>query len=100
MVRETTHDSPTHAVDLGDILEAGKITELYQRLEAALDVDDGAIELNAWRIERIDAASLQLLVAFHREAQSLGYEVRWNSPSDSLRKAARNVGLTGKLGLS
>ncbi len=89
-----------HLVDLGDILEVGKIAGLYQRLEAALDVDEGAIELQAQRIERVDAATLQLLVVFRREATALGYSISWRGPSDSLRKAARNVGLTSSLGLN
>jgi ABC-type transporter Mla MlaB component len=89
-----------HTVNLGELLEVGKIAGLYQSLEAALDVDQSVIELNAGKVERADAASLQLLLAFHREAKALGYEVRWNAPSDILRNAARHVGLVSVLGLA
>lgn len=89
-----------HAVNLGDVLEIGRIATLSQSLESALDVDAKTIELNAGAVERADAASLQLLLAFRREATALGYAVRWKAPSGPLRDAARCVGMAGLLGLA
>ena len=89
-----------HIIELGDSLDIGKIAELHQRLEAALELESDALQLNAKDIERIDAASLQLLTVFNIEAQKRGLKVRWNSPSQPLRDAADRVGLISALSLN
>lgn len=90
----------THVIELGETLDIGKIAELHQKLEAALEVESDALQLNANDIERIDAASLQLLTVFNAEAQKRGLKVRWNSPSQPLRDAADRVGLISALSLN
>ncbi len=90
----------THELNLGEVLEIGKVSSFFEALESALDVDQKNIELNAEQIERADAASLQLLVAFCQEAKALGYSVQWKSPSEQLRNAARHVGLVSTLELT
>ena len=55
--------------------------------------------LEASGVERVDTAALQLLVAFHRDAQARGRQVAWAGVSASLRDAAERLGLTKTLAL-
>ena len=50
-------------------------------------------------VARVDTAALQLLAAFHREADARGHEIRWTGVSDALREAAGQLGLAGLLNL-
>jgi phospholipid transport system transporter-binding protein len=55
--------------------------------------------LEASGVERVDTAALQLLAAFHRDAQTRGRQVAWAGVSASLRDAAERLGLTKTLAL-
>lgn len=57
------------------------------------------LELDAERLERLDGAVLQLLVAFQRAAQARGLRPRWRSASPVLRSAAEALGVTEALEL-
>lgn len=57
------------------------------------------LELDAERVERLDGAFLQLLVAFRRAAQARGLQPRWRSVSPVLHGAAQALGLTDALEL-
>jgi phospholipid transport system transporter-binding protein len=58
---------------------------------------DMAIDGSA--VERIDTAGLQLLAAFFLDMGARQKSIRWCGASESLRSAARQVGLDGLLGL-
>ena len=70
-------------------------------LENAFSGTSGAstATLDASSIDRIDTAGLQLLVAVAGTIHDLGHSVAWDSPSDSLRAAAADLGLTNPLQL-
>jgi phospholipid transport system transporter-binding protein len=55
--------------------------------------------LDASGVERVDTAALQLLVAFHRDAQARGSQVAWAGVSTPLQNAAQQLGLTKTLAL-
>lgn len=88
-----------HSVVLNGALEIADINALYRSLEQALCSTASTLTLNAEGIERIDAASLQLLTIFCREAREQGYAIQWKKPSDVLQRSAQLVGLADRLGL-
>ncbi len=59
------------------------------------NVNPVTIELDA--VERIDTASLQLLIAFARERRTGDLEVRWSGQSAAFGEAVRLLGLGGLL---
>lgn len=67
---------------------------LLEQLELGRDVAlDGSV------IERIDAAGLQLLVAFVRQVQFGGHQVSWLGESPELRRIAAQLDLLDHIGL-
>lgn len=94
-----TNNTDSHLVVLNRTVEVTDINALFRRLEQALCVTASTLMLDAEGVERIDAASLQLLTVFYREAEELGYAVQWKKPSDALQQSARLVGLAHRLGL-
>jgi anti-anti-sigma regulatory factor len=55
--------------------------------------------IEAGAVERIDAAGLQLLVAFAQREAAAGRRLAWQSVSDPLRGAGARLGLLDSLGL-
>jgi len=50
-------------------------------------------------VGRVHAASLQLLTAWWRDRGAAGLRTEWSACSDTLREAARTLGLEAVLGL-
>jgi len=72
---------------------------LYIDLKTAIhDADE--IVLKADKVERVDAASLQLFAALFNESKKLGVEVRWDGPSDSIIRSAKIIGLADMFGFN
>lgn len=84
------------------------------RLEAALDIAHAAqfkttldtalsgeksLSLDGGEVSRVDAAGLQLLLAFVRQCKALEIELSWDSASETLRDAAAGLGLAQALQL-
>lgn len=75
-------------------IAAGLRDSLLQALQAQLPV-----VLQADAVSRADTAALQVLTAFLQDARSQGLAVRWETPSEPLRRAARLLGLSDALEL-
>jgi anti-anti-sigma regulatory factor len=58
------------------------------------------VTIEAGAVERIDAAGLQLLVAFARREAAAGRRLAWQSVSDELRGVGARLGLLDSLGLA
>ncbi len=71
---------------------------LQAQLLATVSPTDEVI-IQAAAVTRIDAAGLQLLVAFARREAGAGRRIRWEQPSRELVDSAVRVGLAGVLGL-
>jgi len=59
---------------------------------AWLDAQDADELVDASRIDEVDAAGVQLLVALSRTLASRGRPLRLQAPSDALRDACRTLG--------
>jgi phospholipid transport system transporter-binding protein len=79
-------------------LSISNVEALKRQLDAALS-DGAPVLLDGAGIDRIDAAALQLLAAFTREAAHRDLRVSWQSASPRLVAAARAIGLHEAVGL-
>ena len=68
--------------------------QLLERLDQA-----GDVEIDAGRIEKIDTAGLQLLVAFSRQLHESHRTLAWKAVAPELTRAAAQLGLADALGL-
>lgn len=82
----------------GDILDISKAADFHQELKVALGKGSEVV-LDAAEVERIDAAALQLCIAFFHAAAARKVHARWQTPSIALIKAAGLLGLSRELGL-
>lgn len=74
------------------------VGDLHQALQPHLETE-GSVTLAASAVERVHAAGLQLLHAFVRDRERAGRETVVESPSPVLVQAARQLALSGGLGL-
>jgi phospholipid transport system transporter-binding protein len=79
-------------------LSISNVDPLKRQLDTAL-ADGAPVLFDGAGIDRIDAAGLQLLAAFTREAAHRGLPVSWQSPAPRLLAAARAIGLQDAIGL-
>lgn len=81
---------------LGTHVDIASAHKLWQRLKtcAAKNTD---VNLHANKVETIDTAALQLLLAFVRQVRDNGKQVYWKSPSAALLNAAALTGLRDEL---
>ena len=93
VVEPSIDNSVTHTVCLSESLDIATIEPLYRLLETALAAKQSALILDTAQVSRIDAAALQLLAVFCREARTQGYSVSWLNPSSALCRAAEWLGL-------
>jgi ABC-type transporter Mla MlaB component len=72
---------------------------LHKRLAKVL-ANRACVTLDLGEVRRCDTAGLQVLVAFVRERREAGREVELKDAPDSIRSAAKLLGLTTVLGLA
>lgn len=58
-----------------------------------LDADDAPFQLPAQRVEEVDAAGLQLLLALERSLARRGHRLQLQAPSPALVAACQRLGL-------
>lgn len=80
----------------GTVFDISLAGQKYAELAEVLK-EPGAVQLSARELQKIDAAGLQLLVAFFREAEKLQKDVSWLDTSEVLVDAARLLGLDTQL---
>lgn len=80
------------------VFDVGRAQGAYQVLNEAL-TRALPVELHTTQLERVDAAALQLLVAFRRAVRERGLRLQWSTVSQPLRSSAELLGLTEALEL-
>jgi ABC-type transporter Mla MlaB component len=83
-------------VSCGRLLDVSAARELHYSLRQSLD-SELPIEIDVSVVERIDAAILQLLYAFVRDAISSGKKLSWNQPTQAFLAAAQLLQLQNSL---
>lgn len=90
------HTADTTHVVLEAALGIRDTRVLHEKLDAALAAAT-AIVVDASRVERLDAAAMQVLASFARAARERGLALSWQSPSPVLQQAARVLGFESVL---
>lgn len=84
-------------IDCPAQMDIAGVSPLYEFLRSL--GDESALVLKADEVERIDTATLQLLVAFVRDAKHRQVSVSWQSPTAIVYEAAGLLGVKNELGL-
>lgn len=87
-----------NTVSLGEDLGIEASADLKQLLSAHLE--DPAVALDGGGVRRVHTAAMQVLCAFVRTRAELGRSTELATCSDTLRDAARLLGLSAQLGLA
>jgi ABC-type transporter Mla MlaB component len=90
-VNLTCHTDRTELTFQG-VFDVGGARGAYETLNEAL-TRALPVELNTGQLERVDAAALQLLVAFRQAARERGLSFQWRELSPMLRSSAELLGL-------
>lgn len=90
-VQVSTEPAETRVV-LGTDLEISAIRALYEQLTPLL-ARPVALALDAGRVERIDAAGLQVLLALCQNARQRRIPLQWQAVSAAVSQAAQRAGV-------
>ena len=88
-----------HTLELPARLDIAAVGGLKHLLDAAL-ASAQPPTLDASRVEHVDAAGLQLLLAFQHANSAGGASATWRDPSPALIEAAALLGITEALHLA
>ena len=86
------HTADTTHVLLEAVLGIADAQTLYEKLSAVLACATPVV-FDGSRVERLDAAAMQVLACFCRAARERGLAISWQSPSSGLQQAAQWLGL-------
>lgn len=85
-------------IDCGETMMIAGVGDLYAQLLTYL-AEGKTVLFDCSKIERIDTASLQILLAYAKEAQTRSAPLNWLNPSDTFVKSAAVLGLASKLNI-
>ncbi|MDQ6969444.1 MAG: STAS domain-containing protein [Mariprofundus sp.] len=88
----------------GDLVLEGslgiaEVESMHQSLSQILDAHVD-VTIQSESLSRVDAAGVQLIYAFVKEAKSRSISVKWESVSDTLVETATMLGLHDGLGIA
>ena len=92
MTHAKQQDTFVHAIVLPEQCLMRDTIELKSQLLSVLDAD-ASVPIDASKVERIDAAAIQVLLAFVTDRIRDKHHVEWVGMTDVLRDAARILGL-------
>ncbi|OUR73970.1 hypothetical protein A9Q78_02005 [Methylophaga sp. 41_12_T18] len=75
-----------------------EVADLYAKLLASL-AEGHPVKLDVSKIERVDAAAIQMLYAFSKEHAAHGTAISWVSPSEAFIRSTRLLGLAERMNL-
>jgi anti-anti-sigma regulatory factor len=96
---QVEHRSGTTHVVLDVTVGISEARALHETLGKLL-LQQTSIVFHAGRLERIDAAAMQVLASFCRTARQRRLALRWQEPSVSLREAVNLLGLESDFGFA
>lgn len=82
----------------GNNLDIFHVDKLKQRLESALERGQ-TIVLKADKVERVDTAGLQLIIALKKKIEADGGSIVWQKPTQTLLDIAKLLGVDSILEL-
>ena len=93
-----SHTADATQVTLEASLGIADTRRLHEQLGAAL-ASTLPVTVDGGRLERLDAAVMQLLANFCRTVRAHGRPLTWQSTSPTLQQAAKLLGLESLLGM-
>mgnify|MGYP000379595428 CR=1 FL=1 len=85
-------------IECGDAIGVADVGDLYAKLLTEL-AEGNAVSFDVSEIERIDAAALQMVYAYSKEASKQGQQLTWITPSDAFMRGATLLGLAERLNI-
>lgn len=85
-------DKEITVIDCGDSLGIANVGDMYTRVLSNL-AEGQLIQFNVSKIERIDAAAMQMIYAFSKEAAKHGHDLVWEDASEAFVHSAKILGL-------
>lgn len=85
-------------IDCGEMLTIAGVGDLYAQLLIYL-AEGKTVSFDCSKIERIDTASLQILLAYAKQAQIHAVPLNWHKPSDTFIENAALLGLASTLNI-
>jgi anti-anti-sigma regulatory factor len=79
-------------IDCGDAMGIADVGDMYAKLLAVL-ADGHQVKLDISKLERVDAAALQMIYALAKEMAAHGATLSWNSPSEAFIRGVKLLGL-------
>lgn len=95
---KTDLDNVSDQFVLESSLVINKASDVYESLKKFSE-NKQSIEIDASKVENIDSAILQLLVAFALDLKKNDIKLSWHGPTEGLKEKATILGLTKSLGL-
>lgn len=88
-------------ITCNEVFDISTLQQLHKQLTRALatKAKKKRVTLDGSQVERTDAAAVQLLYAFIREATSRDIEITWHEPSEPLLASIRLMGLESGMNL-
>ncbi len=85
-------------IDCGDALGISGVGDMHTQI--LMELSEGhEIQFDVSQVERIDAAALQMIYAFSKEAVTNGSPLKWSEPSEAFIRSAKLLGLTQLMNL-
>jgi len=85
-------------IDCGETLGIADVGDLYATLLTEL-AEGNTVRLDVSEIERIDAAALQMIYAYSKEAIRQGEALSWISPSQAFLRSVNLLGLAERMNI-
>ena len=96
-VEEQTDDADGHVFEIQSVQDISSVAGLHDELKSLFKHEK--VILDGSNVDRIDAASLQLLFAFIQEAKINEVDVAWRSPSEAMTRSVNLLGMEEALQL-
>jgi anti-anti-sigma regulatory factor len=91
-------ENDTIAIACGEALGIAEVADVYETLLVAL-AEGSSVDLDISKLERVDAAALQMLYAFSKEMATQGSSLTWTSPSEAFSRSTKLLGLAELINL-
>ncbi|PIE25537.1 MAG: hypothetical protein CSA60_00180 [Neptuniibacter caesariensis] len=88
-----------NTLDLPEEISIANITEWKTKF-VNFSMEPTPLLLNAERLERVDTAAMQLMLAFVNKARAEDKSITWDKPSSAFLNMAKQLGLTDALQLT
>ncbi len=89
---EQSENNSGDCFKLESSISIADVSTLHEQLKIYLD-QKNELEIDCSEVESVDAAALQLFIAFLYEAEKQNKKVIWKEPSDLLRATIKMMGL-------